>query len=79
MSSSAGPKNRDGLMNKKPVEESKAPLNKRYSMQQSNHVNPFKSMMVPVEIPELSSLPAANVSAVDGCGYDREKLFKANF
>ena len=52
MSSSAGPKNRDGLMNKKPVEESKAPPNKRYTMQQSNHVNPFKSMMAPVETTE---------------------------
>jgi len=52
MSSSAGPKNRDGLMNKKPVEESKAPPNKRYTMQQSHQVNPFKSMMVAVETPE---------------------------
>jgi hypothetical protein len=32
LSSSAGPKNKDGLMNKKPVEESKAPPNKRYTM-----------------------------------------------
>jgi hypothetical protein len=32
LSSSAGPKNKDGLMNKKPVEETKAPPNKRYTM-----------------------------------------------
>ena len=77
LSSSAGPKNKDGLMNKKPVEETKAPPNKRYTMQQTHVSNPFKSMMTVEPHDYYSPMPAANVSA-DSCGYDRDKLFKAN-